>query len=231
MSNRAGVLLDLDGTLIDTAPDLVAAVNALRRERSLEEVPLARLRSKCSYGARGMLGAALGLASSDAGYDHARAQFLDQYRARLTAESRPFPGMREALHALTENGLPWGVVTNKVEAYALPLIDAMAFDPPPACVIGGDTAGAAKPDPAPLFLGCERAGLAPQSTIYVGDSERDIAAGRAAGMATIGAAWGYFDADEPIADWGADVIIERPDELPAAVMHLLAVQSSDARLA
>lgn len=231
MSDRAGVLLDLDGTLIDTAPDLVAAVNALRRQRCLDEIPLVRLRNSCSYGARGMLGAALELAPGEPGYDEARQQFLNEYRARLTTASRPFTGMREALQQLGDYRLRWGVVTNKVEAYAGPLIDAMAFDPPPACVIGGDSAGVAKPDPAPLLLGCERAGFEPRDTIYVGDSERDIAAGRAAGMHTIGAAYGYFEADEPVAAWSADAIIETPDELAAAVMRFASPQASGASLA
>lgn len=222
MSNTPGVLLDLDGTLVDTAPDLVGSVNALRQDRGLQPLPLAQLRNKCSYGARGMLAAALQLTPDDPAYARARADFLERYRARLTAESKPFRGMRPALRTLIDNGVTWGVVTNKVEAYARPLIEALAFDPPPACVIGGDSAAAAKPDPAPLFLGCERAGLEPVNTVYVGDSERDIAAGRAAGMRTIGAAYGYFEPDEPAESWNADTLIQHPNELPAAVFELFA---------
>lgn len=231
MHHRAGVLLDLDGTLIDTAPDLVGALNALRQQRGLALLPVAELRNHCSYGARGMLAAGLGLASGDAGYDEARQRFLEHYQARLAAESRPFPGMRESLQTLAGHGLPWGVVTNKIEAYALPLMEALAFDPRPACVIGGDSASAPKPDPAPLLMACEQAGLAPAHTIYVGDSERDIEAGRAAGMRTIGVRYGYFQPDEPIASWGADRWIDDPQELPATVLQLLAENSTEARFA
>lgn len=228
MSHKPGVLLDLDGTLIDTAPDLAAAANAVRNRRGLDSLPLAQLRNHSSRGARGMLGAALELTPGDSGYESARHEFLTHYRERLTAESRPFPGMCRALTALAGHGLAWGVVTNKLEVYAVPLIEAMAFDPPPACIIGGDTAGIAKPNPAPLLLGCERAGLNPDVSIYVGDSERDIAAGRAAGMYTIGVTYGYFDAAEPIETWGADHLIEHPDALASAVTHMLETARSEA---
>lgn len=222
MSNQQGVLLDLDGTLLDTAPDLAGAANALRRERGWPDMLLSQLRNKCSYGTRGMLATGLDLHPGDEGYEAAKTAFVAAYRARLTAETAPFEGMRQALKTLVDRGMAWGVVTNKVEQLALPLMAAMQFDPAPACVIGGDSAHTTKPDPAPVLLGCERAGLVPEQSVYVGDSARDIAAGRAAGMATIGVSYGYFEADEAIADWGADRIIDHADALPDAVMQLLA---------
>lgn len=231
MNKQPGVLLDLDGTLIDTAPDLAGAANALRDERGMPPLPFEELRNQCSFGARGMLRAALGLEAGHGDYDSARQQFLERYRARLTAESRPFAGMRKALSTLADHGVVWGVVTNKVEAYALPLMDALAFEPRPACVIGGDSAGAPKPDPAPLFLGCKHAGLTPQNTVYVGDSDRDITAGHAAGMRTIGVRYGYFEPDEPLESWGADCWIAHPDELAATVLRLLAQPKTGATVA
>lgn len=220
MSKTAGILLDLDGTLLDTAPDLAAAVNALRSERGQEPLPLVNLRGKASWGTRGMLGAGLDLHPGDADYEHAYERFTALYRERLTADVQPFPGMREALAELGEQGIVWGVITNKLEELAIPLMDAMAFDPAAVCVIGGDSAEKPKPHPAPLLLGCERAGLDPDACIYVGDSARDIAAGRAAGMRTIGVTYGYFDADEDIPGWGADILIERAAELVTAVHEL-----------
>ncbi|MDN5940046.1 MAG: HAD-IA family hydrolase, partial [Salinisphaera sp.] len=201
MNATACVLLDLDGTVLDTAPDLGAALNALRAERELPPLPLAAVRGKASWGTRGMLGAGLGLKPADADYDSAHARFIALYRERLTDDAQPFPGMRAALARLGHNGITWGVVTNKLEALALPLMAAMRFDPSPACVIGGDSAARAKPHPAPLLLACERAGVDPERCIYVGDSARDIAAGRAAGMRTIGVTYGYFEADEDLIGW------------------------------
>lgn len=221
MNRKSGVLLDLDGTLIDTAPDLAGAVNAVRRARGMDSLPLARLRNHCSWGAGGMLRAGLGLARDDSGYSAARHEFLQAYSARLTAESRPFPEIRATLTELAAHGLPWGVVTNKLEAYTLPLMAAMDFQPPPACIVGGDSTNAPKPAPAPILLGCQRAGLRPDRSVYVGDSERDITAGRAAGMHTIAVAYGYFEPDDLINTWGADCVIGHAGELAPAVLNLL----------
>lgn len=219
MTNRSGVLLDLDGTLLDTAPDLAGAVNVLRRERGQPPMTLARLRPKASYGARGMIGEGLGLTPDDADYADCHARFMALYRERLTADTQPFPGMREALAELGRRGVPWGVVTNKPEALAVPLVEAMGFDPAPACIIGGDTAGVAKPDPAPVLLGCERAGVAAPRSFYVGDSARDITAGRNAGLRTVAVTYGYFEADEDLAAWGADQVIERAADLVETIMR------------
>lgn len=215
-----GILLDLDGTLLDTAPDLAGTVNALRGERDLPPLPLAQLRPLCSWGARGMLRGGLGVEYDDPDYAGLRERFLELYRIRLSEATTPFPGMREAVAELADNGWAWGVVTNKFESLAVPLMTAMAFEPPPACVIGGDSATHAKPHPAPLLLACEIAGLAPASSIYVGDAARDVAAGKAAGMATIAAAYGYIEAGDDAGRWNADILIHDPAELPAAVAEL-----------
>lgn len=226
--SRHGVLLDLDGTLLDTAPDLAGALNDLRRERGLTPLPLAALRHTASMGGRGMLFRGLGLTPNDTEYSDAYGRFLTCYRKRLVDIVQPFPGIRAALGEIAAAGHVWGVVTNKMSALANPLMTAMAFSPPPACVIGGDSAARAKPHPDPLLLACEQLGLAPADCIYVGDSDRDIAAGRAAGMPTIGVLYGYFDGDEDVAGWGADQLITQASELPAAVADLLSTRETHA---
>ncbi|CAN0078821.1 unnamed protein product [Chrysoparadoxa australica] len=226
--SRHGVLLDLDGTLLDTAPDLAGALNDLRRDRGMTPLPLAALRHTASMGGRGMLARGLGLTPDDPDYSGAYTNFLTCYRKRLTDTVQPFPGIRAALAEIAAAGHAWGVVTNKMLALAEPLMTAMAFSPPPACVIGGDSAPRAKPHPDPLLLACEQLGLAPTDCVYVGDSDRDIAAGRAAGMPTIGVLYGYFDGDEDVAGWGADQLITQASELPAAVANLLPTQETHA---
>lgn len=226
--SRHGVLLDLDGTLLDTAPDLAGALNDLRRERDLTPLPLAALRHTASMGGRGMIARGLGLTPDDTEYSDAYERFLMHYRSRLMDTVQPFPGIRAALGEIAAAGHVWGVVTNKISALANPLMTAMAFSPPPACVIGGDSAARAKPHPDPLLLACEQLGLTPADCIYVGDSDRDIAAGRAAGMPTIGVLYGYFDGDEDVAGWGADQLVTQASELPAAVADLLSIRETHA---
>ncbi|GAB3682629.1 HAD family hydrolase [Salinisphaera aquimarina] len=217
---KRAVLFDLDGTLLDTAPDLAGAINDMRVERGLEPLPLAELAPLCSFGGRGMLGKGLDLTPEHDSYSATYDAFIEAYRSRMTRDSRPYPGMRELLRDVAVADTLWGVITNKTEALALPLMAHMAFDPAPACVIGGDTAGVAKPDPAPMYLACERIGVEPTRCIYIGDSDRDIAAGRAAGMATIGVAYGYIPPGDDIHGWRADCVVESVAELPAAIQQL-----------
>lgn len=220
--DEAGIrclLLDLDGTLIDTAPDLANALNALRREEGLDPLPYERIRPFASFGTRGLIGLGFGLADPDPDYRRLGKRFIELYEEHLIRESRPFPGVREFLSRLGDRGLGWGVVTNKYLRFARPLVDAMAFDPAPGCVIGGDCAGHAKPHPAPLLLAGERLGLPPEACIYIGDSARDIQAGKAAGMATVAAAYGYIDEREDVDAWGADIVIRSPQELAVLLSH------------
>lgn len=218
----AAVLLDLDGTLLDTAPDLIAAVNVLQRERGMPESPLAELRHLASWGARGMLAGAMDLHPGDEDYEHNRVRFIDLYTENMTVHTQPFPGMRNVFKRLAEKNIVWGVVTNKYERLAVPLMETMAFDPPPVCVVGGDSAGKPKPDPAPLYLACERAGLNPEECIYVGDSDRDITAGRAAGMFTIAVSFGYISDGEDLAAWKADAVVDSADEMETVINGLCA---------
>lgn len=218
----ASVLFDLDGTLIHTAPDLVGALNDMRQADGLAPLPVDALAPYCSYGGRGLLGRGLNLTPDDAGYRDAYDRFIERYRQRMTEASHPYDGIRDLVALLGAASQPWGVVTNKIEALAVPLIEHIAFDPAPGCVIGGDTAGVAKPDPRPILLACERMGVAPGQCIYVGDSDRDILAGRAAGMPTIAAGYGYVPVDDDIATWEANAVVDTPAELWDAIQRLQA---------
>ncbi|OGT00109.1 MAG: phosphoglycolate phosphatase, partial [Gallionellales bacterium RBG_16_56_9] len=205
------ILFDLDGTLVDTAPDLAAAVNRLRADRGLAPTPLALLRPFASAGARGLIGAAFQLQPSDPGYEELRVAFLDTYEAELVRESRLFDGIDKLLAEIAEMTLSWGIVTNKAARFTEPLVPRIGLQQA-ACIISGDTTSHPKPHPAPLLEAAHRLQLAPADCWYVGDDLRDIQAGQAAGMASIAAAWGYCGAIEPAA-WGADDIAATPLDL------------------
>lgn len=219
-THNQAVLFDLDGTLLDTAPDLTGAINELRIENGQEPLPADELARMCSYGARGMLLAGLGMTHDDPGYDAMHARFLDFYRARMTRETRPFDGMRALVQSIVDSGWRWGIVTNKAIGLAVPIIDAMAFDPAPACLVGGDEVANLKPDPASILLACKRATLDPQRCIYIGDSARDIQAGRNAGMATIGVGYGYIPLDDDIHGWQATRVVDTVGQLGDTIHDL-----------
>ncbi len=205
------VLFDLDGTLADTAPDLAAATNLLRTERGLPPAPYEALRAVASAGGRGLIGAAFGIAPEDDRYQGLLAGFLNNYQAALAVRSTLFDGIAELLGALRNHGLGWGIVTNKHARFTDPLVPLIGLGDA-CCVISGDTTPHAKPHPEPMFEAARRLGLAPQDCWYVGDDLRDIQAGRAAGMVTVAAAWGYCSKEE-LPDWGADCIVDAPMDL------------------
>lgn len=205
------VLFDLDGTLADTAPDLAAAVNWLRTERGLAPTPYSVLRPTASAGARGMIGAAFGLAPGDEGYEELRLQWFDRYQTNMAVESSLFEGVDALLQGIEEAGMAWGVVTNKPARFTDPLIPQIGLAHA-GCIISGDTMPHAKPHPAPLLEGARRLDIAPGKCWYVGDDLRDIEAGHAAGMLTVACAWGYCGAIEPAA-WGADFLCATPLDL------------------
>jgi N-acetyl-D-muramate 6-phosphate phosphatase len=207
------VLFDLDGTLIDSAPDLAGACNEMRIARGLAPMPYETLRRMVGSGARGMVKTAFGIAPGDDRYDVLRDEFLARYEERMTRETRVFADVVPVLAALERERLPWGIVTNKIARFAEPLVAALGLRTRAATLVCGDTTAHAKPHPAPLREAAARSGVAPEECVYVGDDLRDVEAGRAAAMPTIVAAWGYLgDGDHP-AKWGADRVIERPDEL------------------
>ncbi len=207
------VLFDLDGTLVDSAPDLAGAANDLRVQRGLAPLPLQTLRPMAGAGARGMIGVAFGLAPGDAGYDALRDAFLDRYAERLLAQTRVFDAVATVLDALDQGERRWGIVTNKAMRFTAPIVAGLGLEQRAAAVIGGDSTPHAKPHPQPLLEAALRVGVDPRHCAYVGDDLRDVQAGRAAGMATLVAAWGYLGQGDPIHAWGADAVLNAPDDL------------------
>ena len=216
--NRLGiapgaVLFDLDGTLVDSAPDLAAAGNEMRVHRGLLPLPFERFRPMVGSGARGMIGVALQVTPDDADFVALRDEFFDRYEARLTRESRVFAEMLPVLAALEVRHLRWGIVTNKAARFTTPVVHGLGLALRAAVVISGDTTPYSKPHPEPLLEAARRIGVSPAECVFVGDDLRDMQAGRAAGMRTVAVNWGYLGLGEPISTWQADVVIERPDEL------------------
>lgn len=209
----AAVLFDLDGTLVDSAPDLAAAADRMRTDRGLPSLPFADYRPLVGAGARGMVGVAFGITPADPGFEALREEFLDNYERSLTERTLPFEGVPEMLAQLQRQGLLWGVVTNKATRFTEPLTQAMPLFASAGVIVSGDTTPHPKPYPAPLLEAARRLGVAPGVCVYVGDDERDIVAGRAAGMATVAATYGYLGARSDTAQWGADAEIYSPSAL------------------
>jgi len=208
----AAVLFDLDGTFADTAPDLGRAVNAMRTARGLAPVPLADTRRVTSLGARGLLGVGFGIGPDHADFLAMRDEFLRIYEGNLCCDTVLFPGMAQLIDRLEQRKITWGIVTNKAERFAKPLMQQLGYATRAACIIGGDSTGHMKPHPAPLLAAATAIDIAPQSCVYVGDDERDIQAGRAAGMRTVAVRFGYLNGSSPDL-WGADVIVSTPAEI------------------
>ena len=209
------VLFDLDGTLVDTAEDLAAAVNQCRVRRGLAPTPPQDLRPWTSHGARGLIRQAFGIGPGDAGYDELRAEFLDHYEQALCVHSRLYEGVEQTLTAIEASQRRWGVVTNKPSRFTGPLLRALGLGVRAACVISGDTTVRPKPDPAPILRALHECGAQAGECMYVGDDPRDIEAGRAAGVRTVVAAYGYLGGADDVAAWGADLVIRQPAELLA----------------
>ena len=206
----AAVLFDLDGTLVDSAPDLAGACNDMRAARGLEPLPYASLRAMVGSGARGMVGVGFGAGPDAPGYEALREEFLDRYQARMTRETRVFADVVTLLAGLEAREQRWGIVTNKAARFAESLVRWLGLVESSAVLVCGDTTPHAKPHPAPLFEAARRLGVDPLKCVYVGDDRRDVEAGRAAGMATLVAAWGYLGTSGPVDLWGADAVCEEP---------------------
>jgi 2-phosphoglycolate phosphatase len=207
------LLFDLDGTLIDSAPDLAGAGNDMRVARGLAPLPLAHFRPMVGAGARGMVGRALAVKPGEDGFEALRDEFLQRYEQRMTRETRVFEAMHPVLAALAARRLPWGIVTNKATRFSEPLVRALGLLDVAATLVCGDTTPHAKPHPAPLLEAARRLGVDAGDCIYVGDDLRDVQAGRAAGMGTVAAGWGYLGEGDHIEAWGADHIVAMPSEL------------------
>ena len=211
------VLFDLDGTLIDSAPDLGAAADKMRTDRGLPSLPLADYRPMAGAGARGMLGVAFGLSPEHADFVALKEEFFSNYEACMTERTYAFDGVAELIAQISNAGLKWGVVTNKSARFTLPLTRQMPLFSSAQTIISGDTTPHAKPHPEPLFEAARQLNLEPGRCVYVGDDERDIVAGRAAGMPTVAAAYGYLGATADTLHWKADATIVSP----AALLNLL----------
>lgn len=209
----AAVLFDLDGTLVDSAPDLAGAANDMRVSRGLAPLPYSALRPMVGSGARGMVGAAMQVYPSDPDFITLRDEFLQRYEERLTRETVVFPDVQPVLQFLSASSVLWGIVTNKIARYAEPLVNALDLHHASAVLICGDTTAHAKPHPAPLMEAAKRIQIDPKRCLYVGDDLRDIQAGEAAGMKTAAAAWGYLGNGEAIHEWGADHMLHSPRDL------------------
>ena len=206
------VLFDLDGTLADTAPDLAYALNTLLAEHHKPLLPYPTIRPVASNGAAALIELGFGIARTDPHFPPLRTRFLELYRAHLTRETRLFPGMAELLDAIAARGLNWGIVTNKPAFLTEPLVDQLGLREDLACVVSGDTTANPKPHPEPLLHACKLAGSRPHECLYIGDAARDIEAGRAAGMKTLVALFGYIGAQDQPDTWGADGLIRAPGD-------------------
>ena len=204
------VLFDLDGTLIDSAPDLAGAADTMRLKRGLPSLDYANYRPMCGAGARGMLQVAFGMGPDSADYEAMRDEFFSNYQACMLDNTHAFEGVAALIAALQALGMPWGVVTNKSERFALPLTAAMPLFTNAGAIVGGDTTPFSKPHPEPLLEAARRLGVSPGLCLYVGDDERDIVAGHAAGMWTVAAHYGYLGQGVPASDWGAHADIHSP---------------------
>ena len=211
------VLFDLDGTLIDTAPEFIAIGHALREEAQLPPIPDSVIRHSVSNGALGMVQAALELTQDDARIEHWRDRFLTLYEGGLGQHSAPYPGLVRLVHLLAQQGIAWGVVTNKLERFAAPLMERMAFSPPADVLITPDHVVTPKPDPEAVLLACQRLACDPKDTIFIGDHVRDVEAGNAAGCHTVAAAYGYLAQGESAADWQADDTVDSSEALAALI--------------
>ena len=207
------VLFDLDGTLIDSASDLGSAADGMRVRRGMASLPLELYRPHAGSGARGMLRVAFDITPDHADYPAMKEEFFCAYEACMTERTLPFEGVPDLLSRLVSSGLQWGVVTNKSERFSVPLSRSMPLFEQSSVLISGDTTPHAKPHPAPLLEAARRLGLPPSQCIYVGDDERDILAGKAAGMQTVAARYGYLGFGADVASWRADAEVSAPLQL------------------
>ncbi|MBT8078889.1 MAG: HAD-IA family hydrolase [Gammaproteobacteria bacterium] len=206
------VLFDLDGTLVDTAPDMVAILRDLQKARDMEPVHYAVARNSVSNGALGLIRLAFPHADEKLAAT-LHAEYLERYSNRLCVDSVVFPHLPELLSAMDDAARPWGVVTNKPERMTKPLMQQLGLLQRAACAVSGDTLETRKPDPAPLLHASALIGVAPESCVFVGDAARDIEAGRNAGMATIAVGYGYITDDDSPDSWGADRVVSETAEL------------------
>lgn len=207
------ILFDLDGTLVDTAPDLGHALNIQLSRHGKPTLSDATIRPFASHGSRGLIGLGFGITPADASFLALRDEYLNIYDTVFTRSPVLLQGIAALLQVIESKELKWGIVTNKPRRFTQPLIKSMDLDQRAACVVSGDDAPQPKPSPATLLMACEQMNVKPENCIYIGDAERDIQAGKAAGMQTAVALFGYIDNSDKPQDWGADVMLHKPEDL------------------
>ena len=207
------ILFDLDGTLLDTAPDLADALNSLLRENRCEPLPYEHIRPVVSHGGMALIKLGFNIDSSDAAFEPLRQRLLDIYRENISRHTQPFPGINELLENIEQRGLNWGIVTNKPGWLTEPLLKDLGLFDRAACVVSGDTLDERKPHPAPMLHACELANSRPEQCVYIGDAQRDIEAGNNAGMQTLVALFGYIQKDDDPYSWNASSLIKQPGDL------------------
>ena len=207
------VLFDMDGTLLDSAPDFIAVCQAMRQARGLAPIDAQLIRDQVSGGARAMVASAFALAPEADGFEDLRQEFLERYQQHCAILTRPFAGIEPLLADLEQAKLTWGVATNKPLRYAEPIMQQLGLAQRSAVLVCPEHVSRSKPDPEMLLLACEKLGIAPNATLFVGDDARDIEAGRAAGCKTVAVTWGYIHPDDNPSHWGADAVVKYPSEL------------------
>lgn len=214
------VIFDLDGTLLDTAPDFIVVLNRLLAEFEQPPLPDEVIRRTVSNGAKALVTLAFGVGEDDPRFEPLRRRLLELYSEHLAVGTRLFPGIAELLEQLREQNIPWGIATNKPAIFTLPILEALQIQPPPVSVICPDHVQERKPHPESMYLAARHANCEPHEILYVGDHWRDIECGRRAGAITVAAAYGYIDVDDNVDDWQADYRVEHAREIWDIIEHL-----------
>lgn len=215
------VLFDMDGTLLDSAPDFIAITQAMRSERGLPPLPDKTIRDQVSGGARAMVACAFDAAPDSAAFEALRLEFLERYQAHCAVLTHPFDGIEQLLADIEQAGLLWGVATNKPLRYAEPIMQQLGLAERSAVLVCPEHVERSKPAPDMLLLACEQLGVQPEQVLFIGDDARDIESGRAAGCRTAAVSYGYIHPEDNPRNWGADVVVDRPHELRTIIDRAL----------
>ena len=213
------VLFDLDGTLLDTAPDFTIAANILLAAKMLPLTTEKKIRPSISDGSVGIICNIFMMNHSSPYFEETRQELLALYRKHLADKTQLFMGISVLLLELEKYKIPWGIVTNKPEIYTMAILNKLKLNPSPRVIICPDHVQQIKPNPESIFLACKKLGVKAEDTVFVGDHHRDIKAGKNAGTSTIAAAYGYIDEQKAVSDWGADYVAEYPEDLLNLIFH------------
>lgn len=213
MQPVSAILFDLDGTLVNSAPDLAFALNSVLEEQGRDPVPFEDVRPVAGHGSRGLLGLGFGITPEDKSYPALQQRFLEIYQANLSRQTALFDGMEKVLNTIEDKGITWGIITNKPSFLTQPVVDALGLSQRAACIVSGDTTSHSKPHPAPMLYACDKINIAPEQCLYIGDAKRDIDAGKNVNMQTIAVRYGYLSKHDIIEDWQADSIVDHPSEI------------------